>query len=233
MMRLFIFITCIIVFLVALLGTQVHCADFCATFGNYDDQIKRKLGIDPADTTLLPDTVTHDRVREAVIALMPIMQGDKITDSITTSYKQSHYSLDSLMEGVNYVIWSKNDSVKSLLYLPQNLWYQKEPRTTVGKKGYDLRPSYYDYTDDQIFLYPTPSNAGDTIKIYGYASVSDIAAKDSLHIIPQKYRPTVLLYSTFLCAEAIGSPLTNSLYTQFQQMLDVTRGRVVKEDSGN
>ena len=213
----------LVVFL--LLAGSVGAADFLEDFEAYRNLVRAKLNIDVSATAPLTDTIINDFVREAVITTMPLMRGDKIKVIDTTILRQNVYTLDSTILYIRSVLWNKYDSVKALLYKPQELWYNEvkdgtDPNTTVGKtNGYDKRPSFYDYDDDNLYVFPTPSIAGDTLEIYAYRKVPSISAIDSLAVIPQAYRIPVVLYATYLSAFAIGNPNTLAFLAQYEKAL--------------
>jgi len=184
-----------------LLPCLVHAGGFLGTIENYRDQIKRRLNVKTSSTAFISDTVANQFIREAVVTMMPAIRADKTVWTITTTYKQNAYSLDSTVLGISSVEWSKNDSVKSFVPVPRAKFYEMEHRETAGQKnGYDRRPSYYDYIDDQIFVYPPPTVVGDTIKIVGWQKVVNIDTATDLSAIPQVYRPAILTYSIYLIA---------------------------------
>ena len=195
-------------------------AGFLGSFSGYRTQIKNKLNIAVAATSPLSDSVLNDFVREAVVTNVPLMQGIKVKVIDTLVKRQNAYTLDSTLLYVKSVVWNKYDSVKSLLYLPQELWYSKEVKTTSGKKEYDRIPSYYDYDDTYLYLYPSPSVVeNDTLEIRGVRRMGSISTLDSLVLIPEVYQTPILLYATYLAAQAISNPMTPLLKVEYEKSL--------------
>jgi len=203
-------------------------ADFLGTFDNYNDQIHIKLGLATSETSLLSDTNCNQFVREAVIATMPYIRGDKVVLNVTTTYRQNTYSLDSTLLGISAVFWSKNDSLKVLKYTPIENWGEVIKTETSGKQnGYDKRPSSYDYIDDKLFVYPTPTYPyGDTLHVVAWRKVPDIAAYDSLSVIPQQFRNPILLYATYLAAYSMGHPMTELFKAEYEKAISLVNAAI-------
>lgn len=209
-----------ILFALLLFATPLSASDFLGTFKQYRNHIKRKLHIDTSNVSILADTTLNEFIREAVITNMPLTQADKVKLVDTTIGRQNAYALDTTLLSVDAVLWNKYDSVKAISYKPMSLWYIELRDGTSGKiGGYDKRPSFYDYDDDNLYLYPTPNITGDTIEIYGWRKVPDIAAHDSLGVIPQAYRPVIAWWATYLAADAISSPRAETIKAAYEEAL--------------
>jgi len=201
-----------------LFAAPVFSADFLSDLGAYRDQIKRKLNLATTNTTILADTTLNDFVREAVVTTMPLIKGYKIADTIETVKKQFTYALDSILY-IDAIVWREGYKIKSLMYLPREQWYEKYKKLTTGTDDeYLKRPSYYDYDDDYFYVYPTPSTAGDTLLVYGPARISAISVA-AVSGIPQQYRPAVLLYATWLAAQAISNPLMGTFKAEYEAVV--------------
>lgn len=198
----------IMVFFILLSSGVVYSADYAETFAGYRSQIKSNLNINTSNTSYVTDTVMNQMIRQAVIMVNASLRPIKNRISITTTHRQGVYSLDTTVLGVIDVSWHKNDSVKSFLFKPKTYWYQGEVQSTFGKKGYDARPSYYDFIDDEIYLHPAPFVTGDTIIVTAWQKVQSISASDNLSTIPQQYRVPVVLYATYLVALSKQHPAT-------------------------
>ena len=197
----------LILILFLFLAGNVGAADSLGTFGNYDAQVRSNLGLAATNTSFVTDTVINQFVREGVVGILPLIKGEKREFVITTIHKQNTYATDSLMLDPISVEWSKGDSVKSLTYAPRGTWYQLEvEKNLLLKKDYRRRPSHFDFTEDNIFLCPTPVVVGDTIKIIASAKLANIAAADSLISIPTKYRTMICDYATYRVALMRHSP---------------------------
>ena len=211
----------IIIFLILLCG-NVLSADFCENFEEYRRQIKRNLHLDTASTAI-SDTTLNQFIRQGVIKVMPLIQAIKSTDLFVTVHRQGVYTLDSTVVGVLNVEWSKNDSLKSLLYSPKEIWHEKELKTLAGERSYDGRPSFYDYIDNTIYLYPVPFRNGDSIRVSVYRKINSISALDSLILIPQKYRVAVLEYATWISARTVQHPLMETFERDFNMSVSILK----------
>lgn len=200
-----------------LLFTTSYPADVLDSYSSYRSQIKRNLSIADADTLFMSDSSMNEMIRLGVISVLNDMKGVKEEFSFLTSYKQGTYSLDSLAMGVVDVRWSKNDSVKTFLYVPKEKWYQMEFKH-VGEAKYEKRSSYYDFNDDNLFIYPTPVKTGDTIKYQAWRKIPSISAVDSLSIVPQKVRPMVADFITSRVAKAEGHPLASFYMGEYMRV---------------
>ena len=214
--------------LLLFISGNIMSADFVDDFGGYRSQIKRNLGHDT--TSVSPsDSAYNQFIRQAVIKVMPIIQGKKKSFSFITNYRDDSYDLDSTVNGIISVYWSKNDSIKTLLKAPKDQWYtlKKDDENIVSQKsGYQNRPSYYDYIDDIIYLYPSPPRNGDTIKYEAYTKVTNIDnATDSLQAVPQKYRVAILEYATYLVAQSLQHPSANLYRQDFSESVQSLLGR--------
>lgn len=198
----------IIVFLILLSSGVVYSADYAESFADYRSQIKSNLNINTSNTSYVTDTVMNQMIRQAVIMVNASLRPIKNRISITTTHRVGVYSLDTTVLGVIDVSWHKNDSVKTFLFKPKTYWYQGEVQSTFGKKGYEARPSYYDFIDDEVYLYPAPFVTGDTITITAWQKVQDLAKYDNLSTIPQQYRVPIVLYATYLIALSKQHPST-------------------------
>ena len=196
-----------------------YSADYAGNFAGYRAQVKNAFDVSTSNSTWVTDTVLNDLIRQGIIAVSPIIQARKKTYVTTTTYRVGTYNLDSAVVGVTDVYWSKNDSLKTLVYAPKEKWYQVETGLAGVGVGYNSRPSYYDWIDGKLFLYPVPARNGDTIKYEAYCKVSDISAKDSLLQIPQVYRTAVIDYVVYRVALSKQSPLLDAYYRNYVESI--------------
>ena len=211
-----------------LLFGVTHGADFCGSFGEYRTQIRRKMDISQTNTGYASDSTLNQFVREAVVQLVPIIKGYTKTAVVTTVYKDNSYSIDSTITNIESVEWSYNDSIKSFVYVPKSQWYQMEHKETGNKDGYEKRPSYYDFTDSYLYLYPVPTKSGDSIIITGTGKIASLAASDNLSNIPQKYRGAILNYAVYQLAKSKGHPLWESFYRDYVESVTMLTGGKVE-----
>ncbi len=189
---------------ILLLASATYGADFLDSFTEYRNQAKRNLNLNIANTSYLSDSSWNQFIREGAVEVMNAVHGIKrvYTDSLLRGINV--HTLDTLVTNVVAVWWQKGDSIKALLPVPMSQWYQMGHKTCRGRRGFDARPSYYDNTEGKLFFYPTPMINGDTLKTIASIDVPDIAASDSLNIIPKQHRTTVCDYVTFKAAASKG-----------------------------
>jgi len=176
------------------------------SFAEYRAQIRLSAGVTDTSTAFATDTVLNRFIRLSVVHVNNLLKTYKATTSAVTAYHDGSYALDSVL-GVIYVEWSKNDSLKALLYAPKNQWYQLGVQKIVDKSGYEQRPSYYDFVGGTLYLYPSPVIAGDTIMVTYRGKIGNVSAAASLTNIEQQYRTAVLAYATYRVALARQSPV--------------------------
>lgn len=221
-----LFVILLFLFLGMFVNQKSNAADFMYSMQEYRWQIRRNLGIDITNTAYISDSSLNQFVRYSIVSMNPLMRAYKTIDSFTTTYGETRYPLDTFVTdsivGIIDVIWNSKDSIKSLVYMPKDQWYQLEVRHTLGKTGYELRPSYYDYIDNYLFVYPAPSVTGDTIVITAWSKIEDISTSDStkgLDDIPQPYRTVILNYATYKIAQAKQHPMTELFKQDYLESL--------------
>jgi hypothetical protein len=215
----------ITIFLLLFLASSVGAADFLDSFSEYRAHVKRKLGIATTNTTYVSDSSFNQFVREAVVAVVPVVGADKEIKVTTSSYRQMTYTLDTQVVKIHSVRWSKNDSTKSLLFVPMEVWYEQEHKSTTNQqKPHDKRPSYYFYTDTQLFVHPPPVIVGDTFRILATLKVKDIAAAADLAAVYPKYRVALLNYVAWKVAESRQHPMTNMFKADYDVALAELNG---------
>ncbi len=211
-----------------LLAIPVWSADYADNFKQYRFQMKRKLGIDtssvePSDTTL------NQFVREAIIKVSPIIQSNKASFNFNTTFRSNSYSLDTAVTGILSVYWSKNDSIKTLIKAPMETWYtllSAEESMLSGKSAWQNRPSYYDYRDGYIVLFPTPIRNGDTIRYDAFTKIKDISGPTvDLTTIPQKYRVAIVEYATYLLAQNLQHSAGTLIKQDFDESVSLLLNR--------
>ena len=205
-----------------------HSADFCGSFSEYRTQMRRKLDIKQSNTAYADDSTLNQFIRESVVHVVPLINGYTTTAVVTTSYGDNSYAIDTSLVDIESVEWSYNDSIKSMIYVPKAQWYQMENKETGTKDGYEKRPSYYDFTDSYLYLYPVPTKSGDSIIITGTGKIKSLAGSDSLSNIPQKYRDVVLNYAVYQLSRAKQHPAWESFYRDYAESVSMFRGAKVE-----
>jgi hypothetical protein len=166
----------------------------------------------------MTDSVLNQLIREAVVTVNPIIHGYKTTKTFLTSFESSTYPLDSLI-GIMSVQWRHGDSIRSIVYMPREKWVELQNQNTWGADNpYLERPSVYDYTDDQITLFPVPTSS-DTIQIVGFQKIPNITIISQVSQIPQKYRVAILKYATWLVARAKQHPQALTFLNEYHESI--------------
>jgi hypothetical protein len=204
----------LLLFIFLLIPVGLRAADVLETWDDYSVAARRSLGYDTVSTGLLTDANARAFIRVAVIQIVPISQSRKEITSFITTYKNYTYDLDTSLTKILSVWWSKNDSIKTLLYKPISQWSLQEHKATTGDNNPLLkRPSFYDFTDSLILVYPAPSDVfGDTIRIMGTHRIRSVLTDSTLDEIPQIYRPSVLNYITWSAANARQDSRSSSFF---------------------
>lgn len=219
----------ILVLLLVLIGGAASAADFLSTFSEYRSQIRIKLNVSINNTTYLSDSTIDQFVREGIVQIAPLLHGDRGVYAIPsgTQFRKDSYVLDTFVQGVQSVVISKNDTVKALLYVPKSRWYQMEHRSTSGQKDpYLKRPSYYDYYDNTLYLFPAPTLTGDSIKVEVWRKIPNISTSPTLSNLHQSARLSVMKYAAWQAAQAKQHPLAPFLKAEYERSLIETMNSI-------
>lgn len=213
----------LLIIIVMIFAANVRSADYLETFVDYRWSMRRALGIDTTSQRVLDDTTANQFIRESVNRVLPTLRPRLIEDTVVISQYDNTYSLDTLTIGISSVEWRRRDSVKSFIYAPRSVWYQLDinPNIIDEENPYDQRPSYYDYTDSLIFLYPVPAIASDTVYVLSWYKVPAIISADNLINIPVQFRTAVLRYAIYLVAQSRRHPLTELYLKDYETMIAV------------
>lgn len=204
----------------SLFALPVASADlFLSNFLKYRHTIRTSLGLDTSSAAF-SDTTLNDFVRQATYHITPTTQFRQRQFSFATTYKQNTYVLDTAIMQIIAVEWFNVDSIKSIIYAPKTSWYQLPVKQSKNEtKRYARLPSYYDFTDSLIFLYPVPIIVGDSIRILASTKLPDFNSKDTLTMVPIEYRDAILKYATYLAARSRSHPLTQLFYQEYQETI--------------
>ncbi len=126
---------------------------------------------------------------------------------------ENRYSTTSVADQQEYATPSRMIGVKRVEYAGAKLKpidFQRldsiNPNSTTLGTG---TPQYYYYFDDSFGLYPVPSTAGDTIKIYTYDE-PDIPTSSSVLEIPTQYHGKLVLgVAYYMRLKELGHPHVN------------------------
>jgi hypothetical protein len=189
------------------LSQPVMAADFVLALPDYRAQIKRRLNVDPTNTTWMTDSAMNQLIREAIVTVNPRIEGVKVSKTLLTDYHKLAYKIDTSVIGITSVTWVNGDTIRPLKYMVMESWVSLQHQSTDGADDNFLsRPSVYDYTDDSLYLFPIPTISDDTIQYWGSQKITDIMMRDTIGILPQKYRVPILNYATYLVAVAKQHP---------------------------
>ena len=208
----------VLVLLLVLMAPSLMAADFLDDYLQVRKQIVRSLGYDSAVTAQPLDSITMNQfIREGAIAVAPLVRAKKSQQSFVTTAKTSDYSLDSLTISILSVWWQNDDSIRVLEYRPISTWRLLDHKTTLGVEYPFTKPSYYDYTDDKIYLYPVPGVADDTIKMITIEKVNDISTTSGvLTAFPSAFRIPIFKYALWRTAAAVRHPMRNEFYQDYR-----------------
>jgi len=206
--------------LLLVLCCSIQASGIFDDFAIIDDQVRLKLGLAVTDTVTITDTVIHQFTREALVTLNTGFQGTIKRDTVLSAYFQNTYSLDSLTAEVISVCWESHDSIKSLIYLPKSQWFEQGLKELKGKKGYEVRPSFYDVeiidtTTVYLNFFPTPVITSDTFIVSYAAFTPNIETCSTLSSINRRLPIAVVRYAAYLCAVHLKSPAAETLYRDF------------------
>ncbi len=214
-MNRFILILIIVLFAVSVQGADL----FLDTFPDYRGAIKSALGLD-VGSSAYTDSTLNDFVRQSVYHITPSIQLRQKEFSFPTTYKNNRYALDTAIMEIIAVEWFAKDSLKSIIYAPKTSWYQLPVKQSKEEpEAYSRRPSYYDFTDSLIFLYPVPIVVGDSIRILASTKLPNFNSIDTVDAIPIEYRLAVLKYATYLAARSRSHHFTQLFFQEYQETI--------------
>ncbi len=210
-----------------LLASTSYSADILETFTDYRETIRRAFDVAIDDTDYASDSTLNQFVRISVATLVKPIRSNKKIFIDTTLFLTESYSLDSSITNIYGVYWKSEDSVVALDHVPVGQWSKNlgDLKKFLAESDLPLsaRPYYYDFTDDELLLYPVPVKIGDTLKIMALRKVPSLAAVDSLATIPQDYRAPVFHYACYMLARAKQHPLTNNYKADFAESMALVR----------
>lgn len=224
----------ILILLFSLLWVSVEGADILEDFAGYTEMLRMMFHRTPTSTSFIDDTTAHQFIRLSVITLSPILKADKATFWDTTVTNKNAYALDTTIWGILGLNWIKADTIRPLVCVEMQDWYnraiaEKRPlQLAAGSTPFDKRPYYYDHIDDTLFLFPSPTIEGDSIRIIAWQKVKSIAASDKLSDIPQKYRAPIVHYAAWLLARSRQHPQTEQFRLGFTEALQIALGANIK-----
>jgi len=135
---------------------------------------------------------------------------------------ENRYTTTSVADQQEYATPSRMLGVKRVEYAGAKLKpidFQRldsiNPNSTTLGTG---TPQYYYYFDDSFGLYPVPSTAGDTIKIYTYDE-PDVPTSSSVLEIPTQYHGKLVLgVAYYMSLKELGHPHVNRFEFQWNHV---------------
>lgn len=211
-----------------LVGADARSADYMDSLGKVESLVKQNLGMQ-SNTSGLADSLVALYVREGLVVLAPAVATRPFRDTITTTQYLMDYSLDSQMIEITKAFWKKKDTLVPVRYLPSDSFDYKfgASYTLAGKTGILAHPSYFDWVQGRMTLYPVPYITGDTIIIDGLAKIKNVMLDTGLMTqIAVSYRPLIAAYATMRCASSLGRDDKAAWWFQqlqfMSQALDIT-----------
>lgn len=194
--------------------SPVKADDWLLSLSNIAAQAREAAGHTPTATSYLTDTLAKNLIREGFVAVNTALQPIRTVNSIVCTKYQNSYQLDTLQMGIYSVEWVARDTVTTLVYAARETW--KTISKVVSAK---LKPGFYDFDHDSIYIHPTPISA-DTILIHGWEKVANLGSIDSLAFLDQAYRLAVLKYVTWQAAMARQHPMAGEFKAQYYETLE-------------
>ena len=192
--------------IVLALTIGVANASFLDAFSSYRTQIRMRLGF-ATTSTALTDTLLNTCLRQAVVQVNNEVGGYRVVRTILTAPSTYSYPLDSTIAPENVSVRMPGQVLKPLRFRERSGWDSVLHTATVGQKDPLLqRPSYYDFTDTRLFVYPPPYLV-DTLEIVGIQRVQGLDTLSTLTQIPERYRTLIFLYATQLVAQSRQHPM--------------------------
>lgn len=202
--------------LIFLLSVSVR-ADVLDSLSHYRTAIRMRLGFSTTSTALT-DTLLNTHIRFAAVQVNNEVGGYRVSRSFVTAPFTDSYSFDSTIAPQSITI-KKYDTVKSLNYKPMSEWSSVEHQKTTGQaNGYLKRPSYYDYIDGRLFIFPAPYLI-DTIRVIGVQKVLNAQTAQAITQIPERYRNLVLLLATVYVAQSRQHPMFPLIQGEYQRAI--------------
>jgi hypothetical protein len=191
---------------------------------------RRALGVDTTGGGLT-DANANYFIQEALVMHDPVLRGNVVEWVFTTTYNEYQYSIDSNIIGIISAQIEKGDVVKPLLPIPIAGWDQMKHKSTKSKKDLERYPSYYDWTDDYLFLFPVPTRENsdyDTVRVIGYRNVAEVDTIVDLSHLPERYKLAIRKYVTWQAALANSDPRTAGFEKVYDQQVAILRGEKIR-----
>lgn len=228
----------IVLLILALLAvSDAQAAELYSTITACRYKMRTLLGMDTASNNSLPDTVANGFIRDAVVHCAPGIRARQFTKKTVTTASVGQYAVDSIIRLIS-VSTKFADTLKPMKFMPRQFWPEQEHQYTGGgQKSFLARPSFYDFDDDSVYVYPLPTAiAGrtDSLFITGVVRFASIDTLTSLTRYPEKLRLTFVWYATYLYALAKRDARVTMYYQNYEmQKTEVEKLYRRETDSDN
>ena len=215
----------LIAIIILLASTNCFSGDpYLSGFDEIKQHVLMNMGWDISNSTLVGDSAFNMFIRMAVCEVSDYLRGDESSEIITSVADQNTYTLDSTIIGIWAVNMNWGDSTKALIHYPMDKWEELVSNKTLeGKSGYQARPTYYDYDQDNIYLYPTPVVNSDSIMVRHWKEVSGLGSLDSIPNVDMIYRTTIVRHVVWNIALARTDDRTASYEKAYNDALNKTK----------
>ena len=220
-----------------LLAPSVSAGSWLDTRTDYYTAARVKMGFKTTSTGALTDTAASLLWNEAVAMILPVNRGIKRLTTIVTSYRESTYALDSTLIDIEAVWFDSVGIIKPMKYLPVRFWRDQPHINADGTPNPFLaRPSFFDYTDSVLIIYPTPGQTTkDTMTVMGWHRLADVDTVTVSGVIPEMYRLAILYHMVWNHAKARGDNRVGAFKEELSLALNqiglkLTRGGQVVAD---
>lgn len=206
---------------------------FLADFDDCYRSIRLNHGYSEDNTDFATDSVLSWYLRQSVVEVACFVMGYEFDTSVITSQDVAKYGFGASSDiwGISSVIWSKGDSTKALKYIPAQLWPDMEHQTCVGKQQYEARPSYYDWSDDYLRVYPAPNEDAETLIVNAYGLAEDVDTTSDMDSVRVYYRMAIVNHATWKLAIARSDPRADAfrlMYEESRNMAAAMRDRRIR-----
>jgi len=211
--------------------------DLFNSFSSVRAFIRSELSYEGSSSGPKSDTLLNTYIRTAIVVVNYTIDAKTTRQVKALARSTQEYGLDSTVNILSAQIKiTGTDSIKTLVYAPRELWSeQKHVSTEPGKnKGLLAVPSFFDYTDSSIALFPTPSKTGapDSLILLVVQRQPDIDTLSSLTLFPRKYRVAIVMYATYMVARAIQHPYTPLFRSDYAEHISTVRSTLNRKQSG-
>jgi hypothetical protein len=197
----------LIILIILLLTVSVFAADFADTEAKQSAIVKQNLGY-KTNAAAYPDSVASKHIRMATIDVNIALWANKTQSTVYTVAYQDAYTVDSMIRPFEVYFISKDTMLALKLVNIRNfIDMYNAPEVLTGEEEYGRFPPFYDWFNNRLILYPTPTTTGDSLIVEGLGKIQNI--EDSTTYPSQllvHYRTAVIYKATYLGALSKDMP---------------------------